>query len=140
MDVVQVREAVKRFSNEFDVPLTDIVVTHGAALTCLGLVEVANDVDITVPQTTFNRFIESGFMVIPTTPCRMLIQVNPEIDIHTDLNEMQDVDIIVCEGVRFTNIRRTYLDYLHLNREKDQEKIRMLKNILAPHSSLQSKE
>lgn len=129
MNLMKIIAVVDEFAINYEIAKGDILVTHGAAMVLLGLADTANDVDITVPQHVFDRFVENGFTPIPTTPFRMLINATEYVDIHTDIYETSPEDIFTCNGVQFTNMKRTYEDYKRLNREKDQPKL----DILARH-------
>lgn len=130
MNLLQILDTVGKFSETNGIPLENIVVTHGAAMVLLGLAQEATDVDLTVDQMTFERFIEMGHPPINVSPTRILIQVSPDIDIHMDSNVNKPEDLFTTNGVRFTSMKRTYEDYLSMNRVKDKAKIDTLKRFL----------
>lgn len=130
MYLLEIIAKVNEFSVAYEIPKEDLVVTHGAALVLLGVNEEANDVDITVPPEVFQRFVENGFNPIPTIPTRMLINATVDIDIHDDIIENTPKELLSCQGVYFTNVFRTFHDYVRLGREKDKEKIDKLTKLL----------
>ena len=117
--------------------LDDVSVSHGGSLLLLGLIETTDDIDLTVSLEVFNKFDNGRYEVKPIGDNRYLIKVGKRVDVHvSELNPLQLQSCLVKHpnGIWYRNAQQTLIDYLALNREKDQLKIQSLVKLCAQGS------
>ena len=109
--------------------LDDVSVSHGGSLLLLGLIETTDDIDLTVSLEVFNKFDNGRYEVKSIGDNRYLIKVGKRVDVH--VSEIHPLQLQSClvkhpNGIWYRNAQQTLIDYLALNREKDQLKIQSL--------------
>lgn len=133
MTILKIINSVTDFAEENNIPLTNIVVTLEAAVVMLGLLDATiGKIDLVVDETSFAKFKDKGFVPINCNDKadRIYIPLNDDFNIHYDANEYKTEHLFVTHGIRFTNMQRTYDDYIANGTSFDRKQIDKLSRYL----------
>lgn len=127
------REDVIRIVNELDLPKDKFVVTSGSAMVLHGLREGTNDVDITVNKELFEYFEDKGYYVkyykINENRTCVLIDLTYDVQIIR-AEEIPSEYVTIIDGIPTQTVEHLLEFKLGLNRDKDQNDIKVLKKYL----------
>lgn len=135
MNKQELRRLVKEFQKEHGIDLYDCYITHGGALVLNGLIDETADIDLRAKETIWRKMITKGFPMetLPATgtkPETKQLTVAENITMQLAPRDDSFADIILENGLAFTNPSMTLAHYRQLNRPKDQERITLLSNLL----------
>lgn len=126
------REDVIRIVNELNLPKDKYVVTSGSAMVLHGLREKTNDVDITVNKELFEYFENQELYVkykeIGDRTC-VFIDLTYDVQI-IKAEEIPSEYVIIVDEIPTQTIEHLLEFKLGLNRDKDQNDIKVLKKYL----------
>ena len=121
----------REFLRDFKLGASQAVVGAGGALCILGLREQTSDIDVDVPLEVFNRLLKKGLPTHEyTTPGQkpvLAIEAAEFVDVHERTNRDP---VVFTDGVCHYTPEVILAFKQRLNREKDQEDIRKLKEYL----------
>lgn len=127
------KEDVIRIVNELDLPKDKFVVTSGSAMVLHGLREGTNDVDITVNKELFEYFEDKGYYVkyykINENRTCVLIDLTYDVQIIR-AEEIPSEYVTIIDGIPTQTVEHLLEFKLGLNRDKDQNDIKVLKKYL----------
>jgi hypothetical protein len=127
------REDVIRIINELKLPKDKFVITSGSAMVLHGLREGTNDVDITVNKELFEYFEDKGYYVkyykINENRTCVLIDLTYDVQIIR-AEEIPSEYVTIVDGIPTQTIEHLLKFKLELNRDKDQNDIKVLKKYL----------
>ena len=127
------KEDVIRIVNELDLPKDKFVVTSGSAMVLHGLREGTNDVDITVNKELFEYFEDKGYYVkyykINENRTCVLIDLTYDVQIIR-AEEIPSEYVTIIDGIPTQTVEYLLEFKLGLNRDKDQNDIKVLKKYL----------
>ena len=133
MNKAQFIKALLEFSENENIPLYNIHVSHGGSLLMLGLKDETGDVDVTVLPEAYNLILSrlGAEAEKDISNNRKLLKVTDVIDIHTAEDDEAWKDLVQDEsGILYRGIERTIYDYEQMGRPKDQVKIQLLQQKL----------
>lgn len=116
----------------------DLIVGAGAALCLLGLRKETSDIDVSCNSRIWNMAVNRLTSPIKEIEVQFadriekvkIIEINYlDIDLHLDNHNFKNEDDYV-EGIRIYSAQRILQQKLSMNREKDQDDIRKLKEYL----------
>lgn len=127
------REDVIRIINELKLPKDKFVITSGSAMVLHGLREGTNDVDITVNKELFEYFEDKGYYVkyykINENRTCVLIDLTYDVQIIR-AEEIPSEYVTIIDGIPTQTVEHLLEFKLGLNRDKDQNDIKVLKKYL----------
>lgn len=127
------KEDVIRIVNELELPKDKFVVTSGSAMVLHGLREGTNDVDITVNKELFEYFEDKGYYVkyykINENRTCVLIDLTYDVQIIR-AEEIPSEYVTIIDGIPTQTVEHLLEFKLGLNRDKDQNDIKVLKKYL----------
>lgn len=111
------------------------VVSAGGALLVMGMRELTDDLDLDVSDEIYDKYYYDPKYknLIHSTPVGEYIQVKDKVSIHR-LDRRASLTVI--EGIACYSANDLLLQKLRLNREKDQEDIRKLRELLSHEASV----
>ena len=127
------KEDVIRIVNDLELPKDKFVVTSGSAMVLHGLREGTNDVDITVNKELFEYFEDKGYYVkyykINENRTCVLIDLTYDVQIIR-AEEIPSEYVTIIDGIPTQTVEHLLEFKLGLNRDKDQNDIKVLKKYL----------
>lgn len=127
------REDVIRIVNDLNLPKDKYVVTSGSAMVLHGLREKTNDVDITVDKELFEYYENMGHYVqyhkLNDNRTCILIDLTYDVQI-IKAEEIPSEYVTVIDGIPTQTVEHLLEFKLGLNRDKDQNDIKVLKKYL----------
>ena len=127
------REDVIRIVNELNLPKDKYVITSGSAMVLHGLRKETNDVDITVNKELFEYFEDRGYYVkyYPINENKTCILIDLTYDVQLiKVDEIPPKYVTIVDGIPTQTIEHLLEFKLGLNRDKDQNDIKVLKKYL----------
>ena len=127
------REDVIRIINELKLPKDKYVITSGSAMVLHGLRKETNDVDITVNKELFEYFEDRGYYVkyYPINENKTCILIDLTYDVQLiKVDEIPPEYVTIVDGIPTQTIEHLLEFKLGLNRDKDQNDIKVLKKYL----------
>jgi hypothetical protein len=127
------REDVIRIINELKLPKDKYVITSGSAMVLHGLRQETNDVDITVNKELFEYFEDKGYYVkyYPINENKTCILIDLTYDVQLiKVDEIPPEYVTIVDGIPTQTIEHLLKFKLELNRDKDQNDIKVLKKYL----------
>ncbi len=131
MDKKELTQRYRAFLRDFKLGASQVVVGAGGALCVLGLREETSDLDVDVPLEVFNRLLKKGLptheFVTPGQKPVLVIEAAEFVDV---LERTNKDPVVFTDGVCHYTPEVLLAFKQRLNREKDQEDIRKLKEYL----------
>ena len=122
---------------ELNIPKNQVIISHGGATFIWGIWSETNDIDVSIPENIFSSVVvEKEIIHRPAlnqeTAVRSWIYENEigEVDYHCHKEDTNDKELVEYAGFMVTSIKQTQIDYLKLNRDKDQAAIKALGKML----------
>lgn len=129
MNKQQLIAKVTAFSTATGVDMEDIIIAAGGASLLFGFREDTDDIDIDLPDYIFQIFLDSGLFTLSyfgDTDVEVL-SYDGDIDLH---RRTKHIDTVQVDGVHCYSHAELLALRLHLNRPKDQEDIKHLREYL----------
>ena len=121
-------EDIKRHYNAFlekeGLIYAQVILSAGGAMVMHGLRKTTNDLDIEVPPEHFDKLLNSGKYPIHKFDDVTVIEYSDEIEVHSNLTFK---DVINLDNVMCYSTLSILTQKLELNREKDQNDIKILR-------------
>lgn len=122
---------------ELNIPKDQVIISHGGATLIWGVREETNDIDVSIPEDLFSKIaVEEEIIHRPAlnqeAAVLSWIYENDigEVDYHCHKEDTDTKELVEYAGFKVTSIKQTRIDYLKLNREKDQVAIKALGELL----------
>ena len=140
MNIDEIKHEVKVFCDAECFPIAKMIIGAGAALVLHGLREECNDIDVEMEESYFASLRDEGLKTVEFTcgftgRTRKLIRW-ANIDIHREGEFFVDgpePEIVVIDGFHVHSVKTVYDMKKRLNREKDQEDLRMMEAYMDEH-------
>lgn len=109
---------------------SDILVSHGGSMLLMGHRESTGDIDVSVSRDIWvDQIIKSNNTPVSLGERVWLLEVTSNIDIHIGVSKTKYKPLVHASGFLYNGREQTLLDYMALNRDKDQESIRLLRSL-----------
>ena len=133
MNIDEIKHEVKVFCEAECFPVSKMVIGAGAALVLHGIREECHDIDVSTEDSYFAALRDEGLKTVEficgfTGRSRKLIRWD-NIDIHREGEFFIDgpvPEIDVIDGFHVHSVKTVYEMKKRLNREKDQEDLRLM--------------
>lgn len=116
MNLKEIISGVRIFAENFQIPLSEIRVTHGCAMVFLGIQSKTSDIDVVVSEHAFQQLIDLGYPVIEALNGFKRIQMNGH-DIYKEYlpDHGHVTDHPNLHGIRYESAMQTVEQYKQLH-------------------------
>lgn len=139
MKLEDIKRRITLFCKTEYFPMCKMRIGSGAALVMHGIRQECNDIDVEMPVIFFDIFKQDGLKCVEfqcgyTGTTRELLRIG-NIDIHKEGEFFTDEpEIDVIDGFYVHSVKTVYEMKKRLNREKDQEDLRLIEQYMDERS------